>query len=313
MSHFLRYLVAAVLVVLAATQPVQAQQNAPHLGYVYPAGGRQGTTFTAVVGGQFLNSATGVFVTETGVSATIVERERQLTPQEQKEFMEKLAKLQEKRKNGERLTPEEIKSAEEIRKKLIAFGRRLANPALSEFVTLQITVAQAQCTGKREVRVATPAGLSNPLPFNVGQLPEISKPDWKNIPRARGSTAPALPAPSETAVSLPAMLNGQIPPGGVDRYRFTAHKGAAAGRGRQRAKADPLPGRRRAGLVSGDGGDFRFDGNELTYADHYRFHPDPVLSCKIPKNGQYVLEIRDTLYRGREDFVYRVAVGDLPL
>ncbi len=53
-------------------------------------------------------------------------------------------------------------------------------------------------------------------------------------------------------------------------------------------------------------------GNELAYGDHYRFHPDPVLYCKIPKSGQYVLEIRDALYRGREDFVYRVALGELP-
>ena len=54
------------------------------------------------------------------------------------------------------------------------------------------------------------------------------------------------------------------------------------------------------------------NGNELAYDDHYLFHPDPVLYCKIPKDGQYVLEIRDALYRGREDFVYRIAVGELP-
>ena len=35
-----------------------AQQQAPHIGYVYPAGGRQGTTFQVTVGGQFLDGVT---------------------------------------------------------------------------------------------------------------------------------------------------------------------------------------------------------------------------------------------------------------
>ena len=38
--------------------PAVAQQPPPHLGYVYPAGGGQGTSFQATVGGQFLAGAT---------------------------------------------------------------------------------------------------------------------------------------------------------------------------------------------------------------------------------------------------------------
>ncbi len=50
-------------------------------------------------------------------------------------------------------------------------------------------------------------------------------------------------------------------------------------------------------------------GKELAYADHFRFHPDPVLYYEIPDDGQYVIEIHDSIYRGREDFVYRIAAG----
>ena len=39
---------------------------------------------------------------------------------------------------------------------------------------------------------------------------------------------------------------------------------------------------------------------------------DPVLFYKVPTNGDYVLEITDELYRGREDFVYRISIGELP-
>ncbi len=53
-------------------------------------------------------------------------------------------------------------------------------------------------------------------------------------------------------------------------------------------------------------------GREVGYADDYTFHPDPVLSCRIPEDGEYTLEIRDAIYRGRADFVYRIAVGELP-
>ena len=53
-------------------------------------------------------------------------------------------------------------------------------------------------------------------------------------------------------------------------------------------------------------------GKELAYDDDYRFHPDPVLHYEVPKNGDYVIEIKDAIYRGREDFVYRIMVGEQP-
>jgi hypothetical protein len=53
-------------------------------------------------------------------------------------------------------------------------------------------------------------------------------------------------------------------------------------------------------------------GKELAAVDDYRFQPDPVLHYEIPADGEYVLEINDALYRGREDFVYRIAIGELP-
>ena len=32
----------------------------------------------------------------------------------------------------------------------------------------------------------------------------------------------------------------------------------------------------------------------------------------IPESGEYVLEIKDSIYRGREDFVYRITLGEEP-
>ncbi len=53
-------------------------------------------------------------------------------------------------------------------------------------------------------------------------------------------------------------------------------------------------------------------GKELAYDDDYRFHPDPVLFFKVPEDGQYTIEIKDAIYRGRPDFVYRISLGELP-
>ncbi len=113
----------------------------------------------------------------------------------------------------------------------------------------------------------------------------------------------------ESRIVLPCVVNGQIMPGGVDRYRFEARKGqrlviAAAARELMPYLADAVPGWFQAALSLYDP-----QGHEVAYADHYRFHPDPVLYYEVPKDGEYALQIRDSIYRGREDFVYRITRG----
>jgi hypothetical protein len=40
-------------------------------------------------------------------------------------------------------------------------------------------------------------------------------------------------------------------------------------------------------------------GRELASADHYLFHPDPLLHYEIPSDGEYIAAIHDSIYRGR--------------
>ena len=289
-------------------------QNSPHLGYVYPAGGMQASTFTVVMGGQYLSGTTNFSVVTDGdwARAEIVGYERPLNPKEQQALKEELAKFQEKRKGGERLTAADLARLEEIKRKLTQFGRQPANPAISEFMTLQLTLTPNAAPGDHEIRVRTPGGLSNPLKFCVGLLPETTKPHWKGVPKERGSLNPAMPRPIEATVKLPAIINGQMLPGGADRYRFSARKGqrlvvAVSARALIPYLADAVPGWFQATLALYDA-----KGHELAYDDHFRFNPDPVLACEAPEDGDYTIEIHDSLYRGREDFVYRIAVGELP-
>ena len=288
-------------------------QRALHIGYVYPAGGRQGTTFVVTLGGQSLEGVTNAFVSGAGITAQLLKYERQPTPKEQDEMVKALSQIREKRQQGVRLTDEEEQRADEIRTTLTRFGRQLANPALNQFVTLRVTIARDANIGRREIRLETAVGLSNPLAFCVGDMPELSKPDWKNVPKSRESTEPEIePSPSERRIAIPLLLNGQLQPGGVDRYRFTAKRGQmltviASARDLLPYLPDAVPGWFQATLTLYDA-----QGKELQYDDDFRFHPDPVLFFKIPGDGEYVLKIRDSLHRGREDFVYRIAVGELP-
>ncbi len=302
-----------LVVSLLVSQALAQTQREAHIGYVYPAGGQQGTTFEAVIGGANLGEATEVTVSGTGVQAKIAKQERQVTAKEQQELKEQLNKLKDKRKQGEVPSADEMKMAEEAKAKLTAFGRRLANPSLGEFVTLQITVATNAVPGTRELRLLSRAGLSNPRMFVVGQLPEYSKKDWKNVPQARFSMEPKIdPTPAAVEIKLPTTVNGQLPPGGVDTYLFGARAGqhvvvSVSARELIPYLADAVP-----GWVQATVGLYDAQSNEVAFADDYRFRPDPVIFYTIPKEGVYSLKIHDSLYRGREDFVYRMTVGEEP-
>ena len=68
--------------------------------------------------------------------------------------------------------------------------------------------------------------------------------------------------------------------------------------------ADAVPGWFQATLTLRDA-----KGKEVAYTDDFRFNPDPIITYTIPADGEYLLEIKDSIYRGREDFVYRIAVS----
>ena len=131
----------------------------------------------------------------------------------------------------------------------------------------------------------------------------------RRLARTRPGSSPRV---GETPIEIPAIANGRILPGDVDRFRFRATQGqrivaAVSARELIPYLADAVPGWFQATIALRDA-----SGNEIAYMDDYRFHPDPVLVCEIPADGEYVVEIRDALYRGREDFVYRIVVGELP-
>ena len=290
-----------------------AQQVAPHIGYVYPAGGQAGTTFDVIAGGQFLDNVKKAYVSGTGIEATVVEYFKPITQGQFNRLREELAELVEKKR------PEDATKIAEIRKKMSTFVRRPGNPAIIEQVTVRVTVPANVPPGDHELRLGTPQGVTNPLLLRVGQFTEFSKKPAKTADLSpffvtAKNRAPAKPGPPEPPmlVTLPATINGQILPGTVDKFRFQANQGQklvilAAARELIPYISDAVPGWFQAIVALRDP-----QGKEVQYADHFRFHPDPVLFYEIAATGEYTLEIKDSIYRGREDFVYRITAGELP-
>ncbi len=324
MRWYLRHLGAALTAVVAL--PVMAQQQQvqrdPRIGYVLPAGGQRGTTFTVTVGGQYLDGTTGAFFTGKGIKAKVVDSFIPTNPGQAALLRNRMDELRTKRQAANGVptrgattepstrpvfTAEDEKEFNEIVKRLANFVRKPSSPAISESVTLSVEIEADAEPGEREIRLVTPRRDTNPMVFFVGQLPEVcEKPS-----RLRDEPTKSVP-PDDANVTLPTVVNGQIMPGGVDRYHFTARKGQnlvviAKARALVPYIADAVPGWFQATIRLLDK-----EGKELAYDDDYRFDPDPVLHYVIPADGQYLIEIHDSIYRGREDFVYRIAMGELP-
>lgn len=185
------------------------------------------------------------------------------------------------------------------------------NRQLAETVLLEITVAADAKPGRREIRILTKEGLTNPMIFEVGLLPEHTELE-PNDTDADEPIKRFAELPDQKPLNLPFTLNGQIRPGDVDHFKFYAKQGQKLvidthARSLIPYLADAVPGWFQATAALYDS-----KGNEIAFADDYRFNPDPVLFYEIAHNGEYQIVIRDSIYRGREDFVYRVSVSEQP-
>jgi hypothetical protein len=300
-------------VLLALVGAVHATE--PHIGYVYPAGARQGTTTEITVGGQFLEDTAEALFTGRGVRGRVIGYHKELTRQELNRLRNRKERLEQSM--DDKPEAERAKSEAELADILKAFkeqgcneeGRYIKkrrpdpkkqpNAQIREQVTLRCTVNQNARPGAYELRLKTPRGLSNAIIFQVGEVPEVREVEPNNR------------EPEEDQhLTIPVVVNGQVMPGDIDRFLIQATAGQrlvckVAARSLVPYLADAVPGWFQAALTLYDG-----DGAELVFVDDDHFDPDPLLVYDVPADGEYVLEIRDAIYRGREDFTYRLTVAD---
>ncbi|HEY5654063.1 MAG TPA: PPC domain-containing protein [Pontiella sp.] len=303
---------------------VVRSEEVPHIGYAYPAGGQQGSSFEVEVGGQYLNGVSHVRVSGGGVQ---VEVEHYTVKFERKRLNQMFNQLRNLKEGMDGKEGKELKQAERklrwVRNQLALLDlpekvdrenrnavfkhlefshKEQFNPQIAERLRVRVTINKDAVPGDRELRVESSSGLSNPICFQVGNLQETHESEPNDDHQD----------PELQIVPLPSVINGQIRPGDVDHFRFDAAKGDSiivdvSARRIIPYLADAVPGWFQAVTALYDE-----DGNEVAYEDDYKFNPDPVLFFNVPKAGTYTLSVRDSIYRGREDFIYRISIGELP-
>jgi hypothetical protein len=265
---------------LPSPSPGEIQITGPVIFFIFPAGGQRGKTVEATVGGQQLKGATGAYVSGKGVSARLV-------PEEKPDAAAKPS-------SGPPKKPPKPWISSNIRP--------------SEAVRVSIVIAPDAEPGEHDLRLMTPAGVSLRGRFFVDDLPEVT------AFQPNSEKADAL-----RVESVPAVANGQLfttatNQGGPDRgyWRLPAKAGQTLvcecqGRALLPFTYWAVPGWLDASLTLYDP-----DGRRLKFVDDFRFKPDPVLFHKVEKDGEYLLEVHDVLYRGSQDFIYRLRIGALP-
>jgi hypothetical protein len=310
-----------------------AQQKDAYIAYVYPAGGQAGTTFRVIVAGQFLKGADMAIVSGTGVRASVSDYIGASGPlsnvQEEalKQRIDALIKAksapQAQAGSAQAAAPAAVavSAAADValpdipeldglegrgikQLKLIydRFINRDSRPKapMNETVELEVAIDPKAAPGERELRLVSASGVSNPLVFCVSSLPEA---------RERGRFDLDPPATTPLApLAAPAVLNGQIFPGEVDSFPLNLAAGrevalSVKARALVPYLADAVPGWFQPVISVKDP-----EGAEIAYADDNGSDPDPILRFTAPCDGIYTVSIRDAIYRGRFDFVYRVEV-----
>jgi len=150
-----------------------------------------------------------------------------------------------------------------------------------------VSVATNVPPGTYEARVIGRFGVSSPRFFAVGMQREANDSD--------GNSAFA----SAQSIALETTVNGRAPSVGADFFRFEANQGQ---RVLIECVAKRIDSRMEPVLVL-----FDSRGKELD-----RDRQTALLDFTAPASGSYVLKLHDLLYRGGEEFFYRLTVSSAP-
>ena len=293
-----------------------------NLGYIYPAGARAGTTLQVVVGGQGLWGYDRLLITGSGVKLI----KFQYAPGtfypgcgEQsawvRDYLIQVCNgghrqpLRNDRNFGVWRYADNMERLEQLDSLMFSLACKgvferpnslQSSPSIAQKIVLTLRIDPDARPGLRELRLITSNQSSlrttNPVRFYVGNVPEFREQNYQLPPRKR----------QPVFFTVPSAVNGQIEPGEIDLFKFKLARNEQVhfvlkGRLLNPYIGDGVPGNFQPVLEVKDE-----TGKSLAFADDNYFDPDPVLNFTAPRDGVYTLEIRDALYRGREDFVYRI-------
>lgn len=161
--------------------------------------------------------------------------------------------------------------------------------------TVKLTLPADAPLGVFPVRIVTAKGVSNPILLAVDQVPTVMEVE----PNTKFETAQAVPAPI--------VVEGSCANNDVDFYKFPGRKGQQvvvdAAAARIGSALDPSI---RISLARGK----KF----LASADDTPgLATDARIITTLPEDGDYVVELEDSNYKGTGPAKYRLTIGTLPL
>ena len=185
---------------------------------------------------------------------------------------------------------------------------------------MRLTIATNAAPGEREIRLATATGLSNPMKFLCRRIAGILRaarrppnPEEDRLRRQFNLPPAETPSTNIARVTLPAVINGQIMPGEVDRYRFSARRGQSPSRCRKCARFDSISGRRVPGWFQATIA--LYDAKCKENLPTMMIFASNLIRCCTSRFRVMVITLwrsRTASIAGARDFVYRIALGELP-
>ncbi len=317
-----------------------------YISYLYPAGGEKGSSIELIVGGQFINQTLNVTVNHPGItleSVKLIPRTRNLSGYDRKALINRLVTIlggtvSDKRKiprydkqgvainlavpNG--FSSDVLKGYSDFYLKYLLREIRLRkapSQALDTRLLVKLKIADNVPKGKYYLQLDNNISTktnnkkrnnfrkilkSNKFMFIVGDIAEFNELKKSYIFNNKTMNLEK----KNSKISLPCLINGRIIDGEIDQYKFIAKQNEkiaikVVARELMPFIGDGVPGWFQAVIGIKDAR----NNKEVAFVDDFQNNPDPTMIFKVPRDGEYIIYIRDAIYRGREDFVYRMKIG----
>jgi hypothetical protein len=300
-------LLVSVLFLTSISMPAFAQ-GTPRLNSLFPAGGQLGTTVEIAIQGSDLEGAhTLIIEGDPGITAQLHPGGGEVDDTHKPVFEANCGQCHELRSpNNRSMTPTQWQAT--VQRMVTEKGAEISPEAQTQIVayltsaaranaglTAELSIAPDAPIGLREVRIVGKHGTSTAWPFEVGHIQDVVETESNNVPE------------SATTIELPSLVNGVINPGGdEDYYVFEGDQGQRCVFSVKAYRLNNVSQQFFNPTISV----FDAKGVEIGRSNGF-YSLDPLLDVTLPADGRYLLRIRDLLYRGNPDSIYRLTGGVL--
>ncbi len=307
-SSYFCCLLVSVLFLTSISMSVFAQ-GTPRLNSLFPAGGQLGTTVEIAIQGSDLEGAhTLIIEGDPGITAQLHPGGGEVDDTHKPVFEANCGQCHELRSpNNRSMTPAQWQAT--VQRMVTEKGAEISSEAQTQIVayltsaaranaglTAELSIAPDAPIGLREVRIVGKHGTSTAWPFEVNHIRDVVETESNNAPE------------SATTIELPSLVNGVINPGGdEDYYIFEGTQGQRCVFSVKAYRLNNISQQFFNPTISV----FDTKGVEIARSNGF-YSLDPLLDVTLPADGRYLLRIRDLLYRGNPDSIYRLTGGVLP-